>query len=179
MSVFNEESFHKGIPGELSLVDLPPTQVAVSEVYYQEIRPISQVSEGSPIEFKINRQNSMDYLDLKESQLYVKVKVKKANGSNMAAIEKTGPVNLFLQALFSSTEVTLQSKATVTCNYNPYLAMIQTLLNIGEDAKSSQLTSQLFIKDDNDHPEDTDPAGDNNGLFLRSEFIQGSKTLDL
>jgi hypothetical protein len=179
MSVFNEESFHEGIPGELALFDLPPTQVAVSDVYFQEIRPISQVSEGSPIEFKINGQNSMDYLDLKESQLYMKVKVKKADGSNMAATEKTGPVNLFLQALFSSTEVTLQNKATITCNYNSYLAMIQTLLNIGQDAKSTQLTSQLFIKDDSDHPEDTDPDGDNEGLFNRTNFIQGSKTLDL
>jgi hypothetical protein len=179
MSVFNVDSFHEGMPSELALFDLPPTQVAISDVYHQEIRPLSQVSGDSPIEFQISGQNSMDYLDLKDSQLYVKVKVKKADGSDMLATEKTGPVNLFLQALFSTTEVTLQNKSTITCNYNPYRSMIQTLLNFGQDAKSSQLTTQLFIKDDHDHPEDTDPAGDNEGLFKRTNFITGSKALDL
>ena len=53
--------------------------------------------------------------------------------------------------------------------------MIETLLNFGQDAKSSQLMSSLFIKDDFDHPEDPDPNGANNGLFLRSKFTETSK----
>lgn len=121
----------------------------------------------------------MDYLDLKGSQLYVKLRVKKADGRNLIASEKTGPANLFLQALFSSTEVTLQNKAIITCNYNPYRAMIETLLNFGQDAKTSQLTSQLFIKDDNDAPQITDPSGANQGLFERTKFIAESKCVDL
>ena len=88
-------------------------------------------------------------------------------------------MKLFLQALFSSTEVTLQNKAIITCNYNPYRTMIETLLNYGQDAKSTQLLSQLVIKDDNDLPDDTDPAGANNGLFLRSQKTAGSKFVDL
>lgn len=179
MSVFNADNFHEGMPSELALFDLPPTQVAVSDIYYQEIRPLSQLSGDSPIEFRISGQNSMDYLDLKGSQLYVKLRVKKADGNSLVASEKTGPVNLFLQALFSSTEVTLQNKAIITCNYNPYRALIETLLNFGQDAKTSQLTSQLFIKDDSDAPQDTDPSGRNNGLFERSKYIAESKCVDL
>lgn len=179
MSVFNADNFHEGMPSELALFDLPPTQVAVSDIYYQEIRPLSQLSGDSPIEFRISGQNSMDYLDLKGSQLYVKLRVKKANGNSLVASEKTGPVNLFLQALFSSTEVTLQNKAIITCNYNPYRALIETLLNFGQDAKTSQLTSQLFIKDDSDAPQDTDPSGRNNCLFERSKYIAESKCVDL
>ena len=75
----------------------------------------------------------------------------------------------------TTTEVTLQNKGIITCNYNPYRAMIETLLNFGQDAKSSQLMSSLFIKDDFDHPEDPDPNGANNGLFLRSKFTETSK----
>lgn len=180
MSIFNKEEFTEGVPSELSLFDLPPTQTAVSDIYYHEIRPLSQLSGDGPIEFRISGQNSLDYLDLAGSQLYVKLKVKKADGTDLVkGTDKVGPVNLFLQALFSTTEVTLQNKAIITCNYNPYRAMIQTLLNYGQDAKSSQLLSQLYIKDDNDHPEDTDPSGDNNGLFLRAKYIEGSKYLDL
>ena len=57
----------------------------------------------------------MDYLDLKNSQIYVRLKVTKADGTALTA-EKVGPANMFLQALFSATEVTLQNKASITCN---------------------------------------------------------------
>ena len=179
MSFFDKDTFLEGMPSNLDLFTLPPTQVAVSDAYYQEIRPLSQVTGDAPIEFRINGQNSMDYLDLKGSQIYVKLKVRKPDGSSIGN-EKVGPANLFLQSLFSSTEVSLQNKAVVTCNYNPYRAMIRTLLNYGEDAKSSQLMSQLYIKDDNDHPDSTDPSsGENNALYLRALYAAQSKTLDL
>ncbi|MES9880032.1 MAG: hypothetical protein ABW185_04040 [Sedimenticola sp.] len=171
MSKLNTENFHEGVPSELALFDLPPTQVGVTDVYYEEVRPISQVTGDSPIEFRVSGQNSMDYIDLKGSQLYVKLKVLKADGSIMPAIEKTAPANLFLQALFSSTEVSLQNKATITCNYNPYRAMIDTLLNYGSDAKSSQIQSQLWRMDDVD--------GFGVGETERAKLIEGSKILDL
>ena len=78
MSIVNKEEFAEGMPSELSLFDLPPTQTAVSEIYTQEIRPISQLGGDGPIEFRISGQNSLDYLDLANSQLYVKLKVKKS-----------------------------------------------------------------------------------------------------
>lgn len=59
MSVFNVEMFHEEIPSELALFDLPPTQVAVSDVYYQETQPLSQIFGDSSIEFKISGQNSI------------------------------------------------------------------------------------------------------------------------
>lgn len=90
-----------------------------------------------------------------------------------------GPANLFLQSLFSTTEVTLQNKASITCNYNPYRAYIQTLLNYGQDALSSQIQTQGWIMDDSDSPGVTDPNGSNNGLFNRAQWIVTSKTLDL
>lgn len=177
MSVFNPDNFHEGMPSELALFDLPPTQVAVNETYFQEIRPLSQLSGDTPIEFRISGQNSMDYLDLKGSQLYVKLKVKKANGDKLDATEKTGPANLFLQALFSATEVTLQNKAVITCNNNPHRAMIETLLNYGQDAKSSLLKTQMFVKDI--LPSVVDPSGANTGLFERQKLIAESKCVDL
>ena len=54
MSVANPENFHEGIPSELSLFDLPPTEVAVTDAYYEEIRPLSQVSGYAPIEFRVS-----------------------------------------------------------------------------------------------------------------------------
>lgn len=74
------------------------------------------------------------------------------------------PVNLFLQALFSSTAVTMQNKAVMASNYNPFTAMFRTLLYIGQDATFSQLSSQHFMKH-KDHPEDCEAAWANSGFF--------------
>ena len=181
MSMFNEEEFEEGLVSELDLFDLPGTQTSVNEIYYEEIRPLSAISGDGPYEFCINGQNSTDYLDMKNSQLYVRLKVQKADGSNLGVktVDKVGPANLFLQSLFSASEVTLQSKATFSNNYNPYRAYIPTLLNMGQNALKSQTTTQGWIMDDWDHPGDSDPNGNNNGLFDRAVWTVNSKTLDL
>ena len=178
MSVFNEQEFKAGLMSELDLFNLPSTQMSVTEFYDEEIRPISQVTSDGPFVFRINRQNSLDYLDLKNSQLYVKLKEEKSDGTALVA-EKVGPANLFLQRLFSTVEVTLQNKAMITCNYNPYIAYIQTLLKYGQDALLSQLQTQGWCMDDADSPSVTDPSGSNNGLFERATWISTSKTTDL
>ncbi|WAR15565.1 YMD2-like protein, partial [Mya arenaria] len=149
MSVFNEEKFREGLVSELSLFDLASTQTSVTNVYNDEIRPMSQTAGDSPFEFRISGQSSMDYLDLKNSQIYVKCKLEKLDGTSTGelTVDKVGPANLFLQALFLTVEVTLQNKATFTCNYNPYRAYIQTVTNYGSDAATSHLTSQIFAMD--------------------------------
>ena len=179
MSVLNNQSFHEGIPSELTLFDLPPTQTAVQDAYFAEIRPLSQISNDVPLEFRIATSNTLDYLDLRGSQLYVKLKVTKSDGSNLDGSSKVGPVNLFLQSIFSTVEVTLQNKVTLTCTSNPYRSMIQTLLNYGEDAENSQLTTQLFRKDTSVAIDDCDTAGSNDGLVERTTYIALSKFLDL
>ena len=178
MSVLNEEQFTEGLVSELNLFDLPSVQTSVTGVYYDEIRPLSQVSGDSPFEFAISGQNSADFLDLRNSQIYVKLKVTKADGTALTN-EKVGPANMFLQALFTATEVTLQNKATITCNYNPYRAYIPTILKYGTEAVSSQLDTQLFYMDDSDSPGVTDPSSTNNGLYERSKFISKSNIIDL
>lgn len=120
----------------------------------------------------------MDYLDLKNSQLYVKLKVSKIDGTALAG-EKVGPANLFLQSLFSSTEVSLQNKVSITCNYNPYKAYIHTLLNYGQDAFSSQIQSQGWIMDDSESSGVSDPSGLNSGLFMGARWIAASGVLEL
>lgn len=178
MSVFNEEEFREGLVSELELFDLPGSQTSVNDIYYEEIRPQSAVSGDGPFEFRVNGQHSTDYLDLKNCQIYVKLKVQKADGTALTA-EPVGPTNLFLQSLFSATEVTLQNKASITCNYNPYRGYIHTLLNYGQDAMSTQLETQGWKMDDARSPGVTDPTGTNTGLLERAQLIKLSRVLDL
>lgn len=181
MAALTTEGFHEAQPSGLDLFSLPPTQTAVSNMYYDEQRSTSQLTGNAPIEFTIAAQNSLEYVDLKRSKLYLRVRIKHANGSFLKATEYVGPVNLFLQSLFSQVDVTIQNKlVTSTTTHYPYKSMIQTLLSYGSDAKKSQLTTQLWIKDKTGHYDDCDVKnGTNASLYNRSLYLSESQTCDL
>lgn len=180
MSILSPETFREAMPSQLSLFDTPPTQTAVENIYFQEVRPISQISDSSPIEFQLSAQNGMDYIDLKRTRIYVKLKV--MNGETaLASSDIVGPVNLLLQSLFSQVDVSMQNKPNSSSGaHYPYLSMLNTLIHFGGDAKSSQLTSQLW---ESDHAGEFDDAnaksGRNGGLLKRAAIVKGNKTVDL
>ncbi|XP_061191739.1 uncharacterized protein LOC133199976 [Saccostrea echinata] len=96
-------------PMELSLFASPTNQVAVEKVYFTEARPISSIGvSDTPIEIVVSGSGA-EYIDLK-SRLYVKGRILKADGSSLAANEKTGIVNLPLQSMFSQMDVYLNNK---------------------------------------------------------------------
>ena len=170
MSVLSNENFKEAMPSQLSLFDLPPTQTAVENIYFQDVRPISQISENSPIEFQLSAQNGMDYIDLKRTRIYVKLK-----GMNVdAALEAgdiIGPINLFLPSLFYQVDVSMQNKSINSSGaHYPYLSMLSTLINYGTDAKYSQLSSQLW---------ESDNAGDFDDANAKKWEKRWSKTIDL
>jgi len=80
-------------------------------------------------------------------RMFVKAKITKANGTALDAETKVGPVKLFLHSLFSQVDVSLNEQLiSPSTNTYSYRAMIETLQNYGEDAKSSQLSMALFTK---------------------------------
>ncbi|CAC5383161.1 unnamed protein product [Mytilus coruscus] len=69
---------------------------------------------------------------------------------------------------------------TSTTSHYPYKAMIQTLLSYGDEAKKSQLTSQLWEKDTPGHLDDNDVnAGSNGALGRRALYFAQSRTADM
>ena len=135
------------------------------------------MSAYNPIEFILSGQNGTEYLDLKRSRLYVKLRVKHANGDNIAVDSTTGPVNGLFFALFSQLDCYLQGILVSSSNTNyPYKCMMKSLLNYGQDAKTTQLTSTLFYKDHSGH---MDSLTSNTGLYERKKFIGNSKYLDM
>ncbi|CAC5359304.1 unnamed protein product [Mytilus coruscus] len=89
MSLLTKESFTEAQPSELELFQLPPYQLGVESISYEEIRPTSQVTGYNPITFSLSGSNGMEYLDLKRSKLYVKLRVKHANGQDAKATQLT------------------------------------------------------------------------------------------
>lgn len=95
-----------------------------------------------------------------------------------------GPTNLFLHSLFSQVAVSLNERliSSSTDTY-AYRAMLETLLNYGDEAKKSQLTMSLFYKDTpskmdtvNSLAEDDDT---NLGLKARFAFTKSSNIVNM
>ena len=130
---------------ELDLFTIPATQTSITKGQWIEYLPISNITDSGPIEFSVSGTGD-EYLDLARTQLFEKAKITKANGT--AIDTQVGPVNLFLHSLFSQVDVSLKERLiSPSTNTYPYRTMIETLLNYGEEAKTSQLSMAMFYKD--------------------------------
>ena len=146
MSLLNDKEFEELVPESLNLFTLPPYQTSIQKHYFVNVRPLSQINDSSPLEFHVSNSGA-DYIDLKRTRLHVKVKVTQTDGTPLEADENVAPVNLFLQSLFSQVAVYLQNTlVSSTNNHYAYKSIMQTLLGYGEEAKTTQLTSQLSWK---------------------------------
>lgn len=99
-----------GLPAELSLFTVPPNQVAVDKIYFNECRPVSSFdTEDAPIEITVPGQGN-ECIDLRRSRLHVKCKIVKSDGSPLAAQEKTGIISLPLQTMWSQIDTYMNGK---------------------------------------------------------------------
>jgi len=91
---------------ELDLFSVPPTQTSIESGLLIEYRPISSITDGTPIEFE-NVSSGDDYIDFTNSYLHVKAKIQRADGTALVAADTVGPVNNCLHCLFSQVDVSL------------------------------------------------------------------------
>ena len=114
-----------------------------------EYHPISSLANRAPIDFDIPGSGEQ-YIDTNNIQLYVRAKIIRPGvGNNLAEDSTVAPVNLLLHSLFSQVDVSLNGTLiSNSTNIYPYGAMLETLLSYGSDAKTSQLTSEMYYKDD-------------------------------
>ncbi|GBN85811.1 hypothetical protein AVEN_232635-1 [Araneus ventricosus] len=163
------------LKSEFELFHPSPTQRAVENGQWVEFHPLSNVFDGGPVEFHISGSGE-EYLDLSQTQLYVKAKILKVDGSptlkeikeNVLHQIKIGTVNLFLHSLFRQVVVSLNDRLVSNSNNTyPYRSYIETLLNHGFDSKTSQITSEIFHKDSD------------NGLQKISKFFELSARVDM
>ena len=107
----------------------------------------------------------------------------RANGHELDADESVGPVNNWLHSLFSQVDLSLNGTlVTSSTNTYAYRAYIETLLSYGPDAKSTQLTNQLWYKDKASRMNAVELVGGpdpNHGFVTRREYITGSRVVDM
>ena len=170
---------------ELELFSVPPTQMAIDDSEYVEYRPFGGLNALGPIDFVIPGTGSK-YIDINNTQLYLKVKITKADGSDCSAStadEKVAPINLLMHSMFSQIDVSLNGKliSDSTPTY-PYRAMIETLLNYDMEAKDTHLQSQMYFKDTASHMDFHDLTAttiSNVGLKARFDKTTGSKVFEM
>jgi len=85
----------------LDLFSVAPTQTSMEQGSWIEYHPLTTVADGSPIEFDVGA-NRKDYIDFANTMLYVKTKITRVDGTNLATDSPIGPSNLFLHSLFAS-----------------------------------------------------------------------------
>lgn len=178
---FNGENASEFQPKELMIFDRPPLQTAVENVFYDKIQPISQITGSSPIEFVLAPQNSLHYIDLKNSFMSVKTRIRHRDGRTLTANEYCGPVNLLIHSLFEQVDVTLQGRHIIPpSTHYPFKSMFEVMTKYGGDSKSSQLSSQGWVRDTAFHVDDDDiKTGKNDGLKERSKPYAESKLVHL
>jgi len=177
MALIHEQSCECFKP-ELDLFSAPPTQTSVEYGNWMEYHPLTTVSDTMPIEFEINGRE--DYIDLASSMLYVQAKIVKPDGT---ALDAAGPTSLFIHSLFSQVDISLNgTQVTASMDTYPYRAMLETLLSDGDDAKKTQLTSELFYPDEAGKMDVVAFAADaakNSGPMKRAAFTATSNVVDM
>ena len=93
----------------LDLFLLPPTQSCFQKGKTNDYHPITSLSDGGSIEFKVSGSGK-EFLDLAQSYLYLKVKVSKTDGSNLDSASKVGFANYPIASLFNQVDVILGGK---------------------------------------------------------------------
>ncbi|GIY50388.1 hypothetical protein CDAR_303201 [Caerostris darwini] len=75
------------VKSELELFHLPATQTAIEDGHWVEFHPLSKVFDGGPVEFHISGSGE-EYVDLSQTQLYVKAKIVKSRWKALGKDEK-------------------------------------------------------------------------------------------
>ena len=165
---------------ELDVQAVPPTMTAMEEGEWIEHYPIAALNNSAPIEFIIPSQTEK-WTDLNQSFLYLKVKVTKADGTNLEDDTSTSVVNNLLHSLFTSIDLYLNNKL-VTSNSDtyPYRAYIEHLLSYNTSSKDTQLRAMsLWAEDTAGHMQANTHDGANVGLKTRRSRIHESRVCEL
>lgn len=163
---------------ELALFQTPTAETGTQRREWVSYRPVNQITEGSALEFNIP-STSTTYIDLKHSELYIKARVTKHDGTQIGdkTADPVALVNAPLHTMFSQVDLSVQQHpiSEVGPHY-PFKAYLDTLL---DTENKEELQAQGFQEDESGHMDATPDKLKNNGLILRHPLTEGGKMIDL
>ena len=141
--------------------------------------PLSAISDSSPLEFFIPGTGE-DYVDLNNTLLFLRLKITRPNGADIADTAKVSLINYPGVTIFSQVDVSLGDRLiSQSSSTYPYRCIIESLLNYSKDTLESLFSAGLFYKDTPGQMNETDPLGRNSGLTKRWIYTAGSKVVEL
>ena len=163
MSLIDIES-RDCLKSELDLFETVVTQTSIGDSYYVNYYPVTSISSGGAIEFVVNVSNDV-YLDLENTILFTKSKIKKRDGTEITKQENVMengeitvnlkdptivcPINYFHATQFKNIEVYINGRLVSSSdNMSAYRAFIETLLTYSKEAKEGYLQCGMFYIDD-------------------------------
>jgi len=159
----------------LNYFHLPETDISVTSCCHEKIYSSTNINEANGcVEFNYVG-NKNQYVDLKESFVYIRGKVVKADGTDVDSGTDLSTTNLLLASLFINAKVFFNGVLVGDAlNAYGYLSYLKALLGYSEGSKSTTLSSQLFYKDS--HP--SQATDTNTGYKKRKDLIATSSTFE-
>lgn len=190
MALIDEHSC-ECIKSELDLFSVPPTQTSIDESRYEKVYPLNTITNSGPLEFRFSTGDK-DYLDLKNTFLYLKFNILNNNGNTLNAPVAAAapgnatfvyPINYFFATQFKNVEVNLGEKVISSPDtLYAYRSYLESTLGYGNITKE-QLACGLYNKDydDLDLHEKTiaDDACENKGAQARFLSTRYSKPIEV
>ena len=178
---------------ELELFEIPPTQTSIEESRYEQFFPLTSLDRNTPIEFKIVAAED-EYLDLNNSQLYLKARILDSGGNPLPDARAGDPlvlqdksfvfpVNYFPASCFSRVECYVSSKPVGNSeNLYPYRAHLEKVLSYSRDTTQTTLQASMFHPDMGNMDEFSDAemtdATTNQGAKTRWDRTKFSQTFE-
>ena len=162
---------------ELDLKSIPPTMTTMQDTQWVDYHPIASLdSYHAPIEFTIPPHTEF-YTDLSQTYLYVKFRILKETGEDLATDSKVYPVNNLFHSMFSGIDLYLNNKlVTKNSDTYPYRAYIENLFSYGSDVKENQLkAAEFWYEDEPKKFEDITDAA----ITARGTSVGQSKVVEL
>ena len=166
----------------LELFQIPPADTSILSARWKPYYPESRIQRGSPIEFNI--ETTPDYIDLSKCYMKFKLKIPKANGTDIAD-KKVIPVNNFLHTTIKQMSIKLNNTLVTQQNDTyAYKAYLESLLSYPKSSTESYLKCVLWYKDKAGSFDVVETTGRTAGanvpsLVARQTFINGSKILQV
>ena len=173
----------EGFDESVGLFMTPPTEVGIESKSWMNIRPTYQITEGGTIDFSI-AGNTLQYMNLYETRLYVKTRVVKKDGSKFVEKDIVTPVNLFLHSLWSQMDVSIQqiSVASGVSTKYPFKAYLDYTLGSARTEWKTSGACQMYYRDTwkaMNHLGDPLDSPFNQGLFGRNSRTKNGQIFDM
>ena len=139
------------VKSELMIFNEEHPQVVIESANIVDVLPQTSLAENAnTIEFNIIGSD-VEYLDLNDTLLYLRLKITTSDGKNLTDAAATCPANFLMNALFK--DVTLSLNDTIIeggTQMYPYKSTIASIFGFNKSTRQIQLESMGYL----DNPED-------------------------